>query len=223
MNEGFRAENKNLIINLLTKYINKMKKLVLLTFVLYMGIMAQAQNDVIYPAEGGQIISNCRIDEVRSANEVYYTKDGMQSHIRAVAISQDGVYISLAGNMNGVTPKVTEQPQERGGLYRGHDYSYYSQLRRGALAKRNTGIVFTFLGLGACVAGSMMLIDNPNDEAGAGLYIGGAVIGDIGIVLWIAGGIKAANNRKAMEQCHNNLKLSFGPTQNGVGLKLALR
>ena len=54
------------------------------------------------------------------------------------------------------------------------------------------------------------------------MYWGGALLTDLGIVLWISGGIKSKNNKRAMELTKRNVNLSFGPTMNGVGLLLSL-
>jgi hypothetical protein len=179
---------------------------------------SNAQTDIIYPAEGGSIINNCRIDQIKSGNVVYYSIDSTQYHVVALAISQDGVYITLNSVVSATEPSNSSLQT---GLYKGHNYDYYKNIRRGALAKRNIGIIFTFVGIGACAAGVAMLIEDKEDPAGTGLYFGGAILSDVGIILWIAGGIKSANNRKAMERSLRATNLSFGPTYNGVGLKLA--
>jgi len=191
----------------------------LLSLLLLWGSYAFSQTDVIYPAEGGTIIENCEIREIKDGNVVYYLKNFKESHIVALAISQDGVYIPLsAGNRNdsyAVAPVARNNGM-------GNDYEYYRRLRSGALAKRNVGIVFTFVGIGAAVAGSLMLMENESVDEATALYIGGEVLANVGVILWISGGIKAANNRKAMNRARMASGLSFGPTQHGVGFRLSI-
>ncbi|NQU34203.1 MAG: hypothetical protein HQ521_13305 [Bacteroidetes bacterium] len=74
--------------------------------------------------------------------------------------------------------------------------------------------------IGCAIGGSLGLINSHGDKGATLLYLGGAIIGDLGIVLWISGGIKASNNKDAMEKVQKSTNLSFGPTNNGVGLIL---
>ena len=80
--------------------------------------------------------------------------------------------------------------------------------------------MLTITALGLTMAGVIISTDNKieNDEAGMVLFIGGTVLFNIGVPFWIAGGVKAANNKRAMEMAKSNANLSFGMTKNGVGL-----
>ncbi len=51
------------------------------------------------------------------------------------------------------------------------------------------------------------------------VFLTGLLIMDVGIPLWIAGGIKESNNKKAMKNCKKpDASLNLGVTENGVGL-----
>jgi hypothetical protein len=107
-------------------------------------------------------------------------------------------------------------------LYKGHNYDYYHKLYKNSTTVKNIGTVLTFFGFGASVFGALMLSTNSDNPQGivTGLYIGGAIVSNVGIVMWISNGVKAANNREAMKMTKSSANLSFGSTNNGVGLAL---
>lgn len=109
---------------------------------------------------------------------------------------------------------------DQSGLYRDHDYDYYGRLRSGALTKRNIGIGLTVAGISSVIAGAVGLANSPGNKSASILLLSGAIISDVGIVLWISGGIKASNNKEAMEMTKRNTNISFRTTSNGVGLVL---
>jgi hypothetical protein len=51
------------------------------------------------------------------------------------------------------------------------------------------------------------------------IFVAGIVLENIGIPLWIAGGIKRGNNLQVMEMIESRGDLSFGPTRHGVGFR----
>ena len=111
------------------------------------------------------------------------------------------------------------------GVYKGHNYNYYQNLRIKSTNQRDAGMFMFFLGFGCEVAGYLMVIDDKitNDGAGQIWILGGAILSNIGIPLWIAGGVKRANNKKAMELTQDKMNissLSIKPTNNGLGLVL---
>jgi hypothetical protein len=198
-----------------------MKKLTLFIAFLLGTIILIGQSDIIYPAEGGNIIFNCNINEVKNGNEVYYTKDSITDVVVAVAITKDGNYIDLSEYVNKLNAKVyPPDPLMSDALYRGHDFDYYNELYKGAKYQATSGTIFTILGICGLLAGNRIDQSDKNEKLASGFYIGGAIFFNIGLPIWISGSIKAGNNKRAREECENNTKLSFGTTNNGVGLVL---
>ena len=198
-----------------------MKKLILLMSILFSLIIVNAQTDIIYPAEGGNIIFNCKINEVKNGNTVHFTKDSISSAVEAVAITKDGIYIDLDHYVKKLSrDKSSSQGSEQSGLYRGHDYKYYQKLYNQAKGSAGFGSFMTILGLGGTIAGTIMTLDDKvkNDETARILYIAGAISFNIGMPVWISGAVKAANNKRAMDMTKRNTNLSFRTTNHGVGL-----
>ncbi|NOR86675.1 MAG: hypothetical protein GQ527_03610 [Bacteroidales bacterium] len=110
------------------------------------------------------------------------------------------------------------------------NYNYYYQQHLQAQKRKGTGMVLVISGVGFSVVGSVVMginsdengeIDGSRAQArsGAIMYIGGIIMTNIGIPLWISGGIKSGNNKRAMEKCKKpKLSLNFGLTNNGLGL-----
>lgn len=195
-----------------------MKSTILIIAIVLITMVIKAQSDIIFPEEGNKPIRHCKITEVRNGHTVYYIKNFITDSVEAVAISKDGNYITFNSRIEDSSQVIiaVDKPQ----LFEGHNYDYYGRLQSNALIKRNVGVGLTFFGVGCAIGGSLGLINSPGDKGATLLYLGGAIIGDLGIVLWISGGIKASNNKDAMEKVQKNTSLSFGPTNNGVGLIL---
>lgn len=200
-----------------------MKKLFLFIAIVFSGMLMQAQDectDIIYPADGGSIIFNCCITDVSQGNIVSYTKDSISGIIVAVAISKDGQYVDLKKYKSSLDSKA-ETVNEPDGLYRGHNYDYYSKQYNRASSRQVFGAFLTVFGLGLEIGGLVMANrSSSNNRAATNLYIAGAISFTIGFPLLISGGAKKANNKRAMEECKRNANLSLGATNNGLGLVL---
>ncbi len=183
-----------------------MKKLILLMSILFSLIIVNAQTDIIYPAKSKISIYNCKITEVRDGNIVHFNKDSVPDTVEAVAISKDGNYITL-----GTGEMAIYHSQNR--LYNEH-YNYYEKKYKRAKINKIFGVVLTIAGFGAQVYGLA-------NDTFTNMYIfyGGAIVFNVGLPLWISGGIKASNNKKAMNRT-KNINLSLSTTNNGVGLVL---
>jgi len=182
----------------------------------------QAQKDIIYPAIGKVSIRKCKITNVKDGNTVYYIKDSISNVIEAVAIKRNGVYITLN---HYVAPSTSGASPEQSWSYEERTYEVYNQQYQAALKQRNVGIGITVLGVGAGITAALILRSNTSNNGVPGivsaLYFGGGVLTNAGIIVWVSGGIKASNNKNAMKMVNGNTSLSFGLTNNGVGLLMS--
>ena len=199
-----------------------MKKLLIVIFIIGTGILLNAQEeclDAVHPTEGKNIIFNCCIDEVKYGNVVFYTKGGESQVIQAIAITKDGQYIKLEKYESTQEDEI-EPIIENDGLYKGHDFNYYKVLFHKANSQKKIGVFLTIIGFGLEIAGTVMISDNTsaNDYTGAALYVSGFIAFNVGVPLWIAGGIKRKNNKRAMEETKKGLNLSIKNTEYGIGL-----
>jgi hypothetical protein len=198
-----------------------MKKLILLFTILFFAVVLNAQTDIIYPAEGGNIIFDCKINEVKNGNNVYYSKDSISDVVVAVAITKDGNYIDLSEYVKKLKNDMSlPEGSERAGLYKGNNYEFYKLQYKKSKSQVTAGIIFTVLGVGGILAGARIDSSNDSEQLARGFYIGGLVFVTFGVPVWISGSIKAANNKRAMELTKSTTHLSFGTTNNGVGLVL---
>lgn len=190
-----------------------MKTLTIIIAILGSAVLLNAQTDIIYPAEGGNIIFDCKINEVKNGNKVYYMKDSTSDSVLAVAITKDGNYIDLSEYVSKMNrDKVTNRGSQTG-LYRGFDYDYYQEKHSKATSLEGIGLMITTIGVGSAALGYFGIISDD-------YFIAGVMLLNIGLPLAIMGSVMAANNRKAMEMTKSNTNLSFGVTNNGVGLVL---
>lgn len=202
-----------------------MKKHLLSAFFLFLSWLSsyaqESCKDIIYTAEEQNIIFDCCIKEVRNGNVVWYVKDGDTLNATATAISKDGKFMELS--------KFPQQQArhevplaEADNQYRGHDYEYYSSLYKGATVRIGVGAFFTLIGVGLEVSGIVMSnklgATNLDKDKAAKLIIAGAVFESLGIPLWISGGIRRANNQRAMEEIKRQQSITFGATPSGIGL-----
>jgi len=192
-----------------------MKKVLLLTIIVFNTVFLNAQSDIIYTSDSGNIIFNCKIIEVKNGNNVYYVKDSISDSVVAIAITKDGNYIDLT--------KYTEslnKEKKKSDLYKEHNYNYYKKLYLQSKSNANLGKFFTIFGLGFNIVGAVMYFDNDiyNDDIAITMSIGGFVLFNVGLPVWIINGTKANNNRRAMELSRVHANLSFCYTKNGIGL-----
>jgi len=129
-----------------------------------------------------------------------------------------GAYIEL--NKTSSSLAINRVLLEYSGLYNGQDYDHYQRLYKSYNKVKITGTIITIIGLGTITAGYLfgrspagMLSEN--DEL---IFWGGIVLVNIGMPLWISGGIVSSNNKKAMEIINRDTSLSLRPTTNGIGL-----
>lgn len=196
-------------------------------------LMLSAQEDcrdVVYPTGGKSLIFNCCIEEIRNGNIVYFTVNGEAGFVEAVAISKNGQYIDLTNNANLIQEEQVPTETSRQ-LYKGRDYNYYAGTFVKATRQRNTGIALTTLGVTSSVIGIVILSEQSNKlpfeqndsaiYAGAWLYLGGAILFNVGAPVLISGAIRRGNNKKAMERTGSDLSLHVGYTVDGIGLRLS--
>ena len=209
-----------------------MKKALLLIIIIVYGLGLIAQNsndDIIYPLNKKKAIMECQILEITEGNLILYMLDGIDYEIKAIAVKRNGEYIDL--KEFDIKPIVETQSDNDNldELYRGEDYNYYFKESKKAKKLKATGMFFTALGIGTSVIGFRGLrryigtdreISNSKAATNSSLlFITGLVILDIGIPLWVAGGIKNSNNKKAMKKCKKpNISLSLGISTDGIGL-----
>jgi len=198
-----------------------MKKLIILMSIFFNVILLYTQTDIIYPAEGGNIIFNCKINEVKNGNNVHYKKDSVSDVIVAVAITKDGTYIDLSDYVKKMKNKESlSKSNEHDGLFKGQDYKYYKLQYEKSKSQVTTGIIFTVLGVGGILAGSRIGQSNESEQLSRGFYIAGIVFVNFGVPVWISGAIKKNNNNEAMKRTKKDIILSFGMKNNGVGLAI---
>ncbi|MCF8348019.1 MAG: hypothetical protein K9G61_04335 [Bacteroidales bacterium] len=190
-----------------------MHKILLIIAMLLLSMAINAQTDIVYTMEG-DTISQCKIFEITKGNMVSYNKHFKDYQVEAKAISRQGTYLKL----NEIPAEFINQDENV--LYRGHDFTYYEQTYQKAMKIKRQGALLTFLGLTVGTLGVFVTIDNPREIIGPLMAVGGGGMMDAGIFMWIYGGVKSANNRKAMNQCKQSTKLSFGTTSQGVGFRL---
>lgn len=103
-------------------------------------------------------------------------------------------------------------------LYNGHNYDYYNAIFKKATKMRNAGISLTSAGV--ILYGGALLASGTNLNTMAVLFFSSIATLCTGIPLWIVGGTKRKNNRKAMEQINRTINISFRPTHTGIRLVL---
>jgi hypothetical protein len=179
--------------------------------------------DIIYSQEGEKILFDCCILEVRNTNNVLYIKGGDTLNVLANGITKDGQYIELVKNPNKVVDQAHPEETDQG-LYRGHNYAYYEKLFNGSRTREGFGVFFTLLGIGLesagiIIAANQYATDDELATAGSCLLFG-SLFECVGIPLWISGGVRKANNRRAMEDIKQNKgELSLGMSSYGFGLR----
>ena len=119
---------------------------------------------------------------------------------------------------------MSQDVQDEPGKYRGHDYDYYHMKYKGATQQWGLGIALAITGAAANITSIVLATDNNyrNDGTGVILNVYGIIAFNIGVPLWISGGIKRANNRQAMKKARANTasirSLKFGTTSHGLVL-----
>jgi len=194
-----------------------MKHSILIIILIISALTIQAQSDIIYPEIGKVGVSKCTITSVTDGNQVHYTKDTISDVMEAVTIRWKRKFFSLYA-----TPgEVLKNPAA---IYDSKDNNFYLKQYKRAIRTRNVGIAFTVLGVASGIVGGLTLSANqytnkPMDNYRL-LYYGGAILTNLGVMLWVSEGIRAENNGKAMKKAKNNTNLSLGATNNGLGLLL---
>lgn len=196
-----------------------MKGVMLLLVVTLMCTNLNAQNDNIYTTDGDTII-NCSIQSVSKGNIIYYLFNSEEHQVQAKAFYRNGIYVplpELAVDFEAVPLDIYT------GTYKGQNFEHYFDLYMQAKKKRNIGRGLTFFGFGVNLIGALILIQEQEGPDGIIMYFSGSAMMNVGIALWISGGVKTANNQKAMEGCKKDVRLTFGNTPNGIGFMLGLK
>ncbi len=193
-----------------------MKNLILIAAFALNGLLLKAQEctDIVYPSQGEEVIFDCCIDEVKYGNIVRYTKDNESHVVAALSIVKGGVTLNLKPYSSIIDNTGSNVANDS--LYRGHDYAYYNDLHLKARSQRAAGVLLTVFGFLSTVGGAVAL--SQGNENGAYFYVGGAILVNIGVPVWISGAVKTGNNRKAMEEAKRKKSLSFIPVNQGLGL-----
>jgi len=191
-----------------------MKKIVIIIPIFFFSVFLTAQSDIIYPSKGDKDIVRCKITKVNNLNIVYYQKGSEIDSIEAIAILRDKSLINLTSNN-----------QQR--LYKNHNYGYYLTQYNDALVNRKIGIWIAGSGIVMLVSGILTVNYTLSHQDGCELCPMGILIVICGIINTSIGGgisisanVKVKNNKRAMEITHRSANLSFGATNNGVGLVL---
>ena len=189
-----------------------MKKPILFIAIVFSSILIQAQvcKDVIYPTMGKSVIFNCCIEEVSDGNMVRYTINDSSSVIEAISIIKSGLTLELIS--------LGDEPYGNV-LYKGHNYNHYAEKYEEANRKKIAGIIVSSVGLVELLAG-IIFLDNSNNSPPRIFIFAGVITFSVGMPIAFSGAIEASNNKKAMEKVKSNASLSFGATNNGVGLVL---
>lgn len=190
-------------------------------FIIASSIIAQDEcKDIIYPAnESMEIIFGCCIKNVKYGNVVFYKKDGKSAIITAHAINKDGQYIDLKKYKN----QLEKSRQDSDGVNYEHDYAHYKETYLSATRQKNAGIFLTILGVfleGTSLALSASNDSQENEDAYLAVFVGGAIMETVGIPLWISGGVKRANNKKAMQETGKPKSISLKPRLNRIALAI---
>lgn len=197
--------------------ITKTKRLCLFTIMIFSCFGLYAQRDIIYTEVGKIGLSKCEITNVTHGNKVHYIKGENSGVMEAVTIRWDGDFIDLyyQPGHEYSNPNTTLAPE---------NIEYYIDLYAKSIRSRNIGMSLAFAGAGLGLFSGVVLTSNMNSGKSSSmmriLYIGGGLMTNVGIALWISEGIRANNNRKKIEKIRSKTSLSLGFTDNGVGLKL---
>ena len=97
-----------------------------------------------------------------------------------------------------------------------HNYDYYNARFKKATKLRNAGICLTSASVGFYI--SALIASGYNLNTTAVLFFSSVSTLIAGVPLWIVGGSKRKKNKKEMKQIKRNTNISFGITDNGVGL-----
>lgn len=208
-----------------------MKKIILLSFVAILSIISsfhsyaqEKAKDTVF-SSNWTILGPCKIIKVQTPHNVIYQINGEEFSIKANAIIRDGEFIDFK--------TIGKLPIEQRNLkaidslinlnFKDKNYFHYMYEYHQAKKMKVTGIIFTYLGMGTVAIASLQLkaaYSNSTASRNATMVLlGGLVVMDIGIPLWIGGRIKAKNNVKALEKCKNsNTSLNMGISENGIGL-----
>ena len=175
-------------------------------------------NDAVHPTDSRKSILNCCTKEIKDGNIVVYTKGRKTYEIEALAINYHGEYADLRNDNSSVRSKVLAD-NNPDNFYKGHNCDYYNKKYRQGTKQKWAGVILTSCGLGVIIAGGIYG-SNYDLNILAPSLLSGVIISGAGAALWISGGIKRANNRKALEECKQAMNLSFGIGNNGIGLTL---
>lgn len=215
-----------------------MKRIVFIILIGFWSSLLFCQ-DIIVKRNGVEI--NSKIIEITSETVKYKEFDFQNGPIRNISISE--VFMIIYENGQRETFKKTEpqqpvkEPQQpekvtndntyvtpvpvtpynQNGLYKGHNYQYYRIKTTSAGLWAGFGCLCTLTGVFflACISSETPSSNESN-------LIIGSILFNLGLLLWISHGIKHGNNKRAMEQTKYNRNLSFGVTENGVGITLHL-
>lgn len=181
-------------------------------------------NDVIYPVSENDSITDCHIIKIKGWNTIIFEKDDFQDTVLAIAAVKNGRFIDFRTRneiKNNAYPEIFSVTDEKN-VYKGE--KYYRLQYQQAKKQKNGGATLTLIGLFTGIT-SYVIIDNNNKKykpTGSivnAAFIGGAVLFNVGVPIWISGGIKEKRSEEAMlYHQRKDLSVNLGITNNGVGI-----
>lgn len=199
------------------------KALLLFTF-FCCHLMIHAQTDVIFSSDSMVQVKDCQINQIKKGNWVVYTKDGLTDSIQATAIEREQVYLDLHSLNVMEFNAPTNQEQVWPGAYRDHNYQYYSNIASHMAGWKTGSTAIAAAGLISFAIGMEMAKDKEsrNDDKASYILLGGIVFFNVGVSMNIYTSSRYRNNKEAMERIKHVSLISFGTTNEGVGLIIPL-
>jgi|GEM_PF-2567441 len=197
-----------------------MKPILIILVLLHLytvGYSQESCSDVIFPVNQGESIVNCCIIRITNGNRVQYVKESDTAIVEASAIVYSGQHVFLSRN---IQDPARVPGNNLAGITAEFEYSYYQPIFRKATRQRNIGIAMTFVGVFFEIIGLAFSSTGSDDKLG--WFIAGFAIRNVGIPVWISGGIKRGNNRRAMDYLRLKKLFSVGPASNGIELRVHL-
>jgi len=195
-------------------------------FLLNPAFSQNKHNDVIYPVSGNDSITDCHIIKIKGWNTIIFEKDDFQDTVLAIAAVKNGKFIDFRTRKeikNNAYPEIFSFTNEKD-VYKGEEY-YRLQYRQAKKQKKG-GATLTLIGLFTGITSYVIINNNnkkykPTRSFVTATYIGSAVLFNIGVPIWISGGINEKRSEKAMlYHQRKDISVNLGITNNGIGIAL---
>ena len=205
--------------------------IILSFFILSFEAIAQelSYTDAIFPHKG-EIIYPDKILQIHPRKIVEYIKNGDTLSVRANAITVHGTYLNMGyiirATKHGIMIPIDSAADFS---YNGKNYLYYMQKYTKGIKPFRSGLTISIIGAGALALGSALYIDARDADMYSWqptfaqfFLVSGIITLSIGAPLLVLGSTTKINNKRAMENCKKQKKLSLklGINSNGIGLAL---